>query len=42
MKLEKSYILRLTKKKTLCLYEKREVPTEFLINDSIYVLTWHC
>ena len=23
-------------------YKKREVATEFSINDSIYVLTWHC
>ena len=36
-------ILRLThQKKPLCSYKKHEVATEFLVNYSMYVLTWHC
>ena len=36
-------ILRLTHQKNpLCSYKKHEVATEFLVNYSMYVLTWHC
>ena len=36
-------ILRLTHQKNpLCSYKKHEVATYFLVNYSMYVLTWHC